>query len=75
MRTIVLVLVVLAILAVLAWRGRSWLPRSPTPAPIAIHSQGPTVERLQRLSHLVTTKVLIADVLVGEGEGMSGHGL
>jgi hypothetical protein len=27
---------------------------------------------LQRLSHLVTTKVLIADVLVGEGEGHVG---
>ena len=70
MRTLIPVLAVLAILAVLALRGRSWLSRSPQP--IVIQSLGPTVERLQKLSHLVTTKVLIADVLVGEGEGHVG---
>ena len=40
--------------------------------PTAVLSQGPTVERLQRLAHLVTTRVYIADVLVGEGEGCRG---
>ncbi len=70
MRTLIPVLAVLTILAVLALRGRSWLSRSPQP--IVIQSLGPTVERLQKLSHLVTTKVLIADVLVGEGEGHVG---
>ena len=70
MRTILLVIAVLAVIAIVALRTRSWLP--PTPQPIVIQSQGPTVERLQRLSHLVTTKVLIADVLVGEGEGHVG---
>jgi hypothetical protein len=51
------------------------LPRLLPPASssaITVHSQGPTVERLQRLSHLVTTRVLIADVLTGEGEGHVG---
>jgi hypothetical protein len=51
------------------------LPRllSPAmPAPVVVHSQGPTVERLERLSHLVTTRVYVADVLVGEGEGCRG---
>ena len=42
-----------------------------TLAPVIV-SQGPTVEKLQRFSHLVTTKVLVADVLVGEGEGHVG---
>ena len=35
-------------------------------------AQGPTVERLERLSHLVTTRVCVADVLVGEAEGCRG---
>ncbi len=72
MRSLFLVLAVLAIVAAVLLRGRAWLPRMPTPTPIVIQSQGPTVERLQRLSHLVTTKILIADVLVGEGEGHVG---
>lgn len=74
MRTI-LVLAVLAILSVpvaalLLRRVR--LP--PLAAPVVV-SQGPTVDRLQRLSHLVTTKVLISDVLVAEGEGHAGSWL
>ena len=43
-----------------------------TPAPVVVHSQGPTVERLERLSQLVTTRVHVADVLVGEGCGCKG---
>jgi hypothetical protein len=43
-----------------------------TPAPVVVNSQGPTVERLERLSHLVTTRICVADVLVGEGEGCRG---
>jgi hypothetical protein len=42
------------------------------PALVVVHSQGPTVERLERLSQLVTTRVYVADVLVGEGEGCRG---
>ena len=45
------------------------------PVPIRVESQGPTVERLQRLSQLVTLQVMIADVLVGEGEGSRGSWL
>jgi hypothetical protein len=49
------------------------LPRlQDLPTPISVQSQGPTVQRLERLSHLVTTRAAIADVLVGEGEGCRG---
>jgi len=44
-------------------------------APVHIQSQGPTVERLQRLSQLVTLQVHVADVLIGEGEGSRGSWL
>lgn len=47
-------------------------PYLSSPKPISIVSQGPTVERLERLAHLVATRVYIADVLVGEGEGCRG---
>jgi hypothetical protein len=40
--------------------------------PIVVQSQGPTLQRLEQLSHLVTTRVFIADVLVGEGSGCKG---
>ena len=38
------------------------------PPSIAISSSGPTIERLERLSQLVTSKVTICDVLVGVSE-------
>jgi hypothetical protein len=47
-------------------------PRIQFIQPPVIQSQGPTVERLEQLSHLVTTRVLVADVLVGEGNGCKG---
>lgn len=37
-----------------------------------ILSQGPTIERLERLSHLVTMRVYVADVLTAEAEGHRG---
>ena len=37
-----------------------------------LRSQGPTVERLEQLSHLVTMRVYIADVLTAEGDGHRG---
>lgn len=40
--------------------------------PLAVRSQGPTVERLERLAHLVSCRVYIADVLVGETESYRG---
>ena len=39
---------------------------------VVVTSQGPTIERLERLSHLVTTRVYVADVLIGEGDGCRG---
>jgi hypothetical protein len=42
------------------------------PPPIVVTSQGPTIERLERLSQLVTSRVYVADVLIGEGEGCRG---
>jgi hypothetical protein len=65
----------LLILSTAATFSIFFLPRLPpptVPAAVVIHSQGPTVERLERLSHLVTTRVYVADVLVGEGEGCRG---
>ena len=42
------------------------------PPPVVVTSQGPTIERLERLSNLVTAKVLIADVLVGVSDDSKG---
>ena len=42
------------------------------PPTVQVYSQGPTVERLSRLMHLVTTRVYVADVLTGEGAGYRG---
>lgn len=37
-----------------------------------IVSQGPTLEKLERLAHLVTTRVYVADVLTGSDEWFRG---
>ena len=42
------------------------------PPPAVVSSQGPTIERLERLSHLVSSRVSVADVLIGEGDGCHG---
>ena len=55
-----------AILASEFW-NRFWA-RKPT----VILSQGPTLERLQRLCHLVTGRVYVADVLTAEGDRCRG---
>ena len=46
-----------------------------TPAPVVVQSQGPTIEKLERLSQLVTTRIQIADILVAEGQGCRGSWL
>lgn len=46
-----------------------------TPTSVVVHSQGPTVEKLERLSSLVTTRVQVADILVAEGKGCRGSWL
>ena len=49
------------------------MPRlNPPPPAITIQSQGPTLQRLDRLSQLVTMRVCVADFLIGEGEGHCG---
>ena len=40
--------------------------------PPRVESLGPTVERLAKLAQLVTVKVTVSDVLIGEGEGNKG---
>lgn len=69
MKAIILLLCLLAIFAgvLFCWRQL----RLERPPPV-ITSQGPTVERLERLSHLVTSRVYVVDVLIGEGEGCRG---
>ncbi len=47
----------------------------PETPPVVIHSEGPTVEKLERLSQLVTTRIQIADILVAEGNGCRGSWL
>jgi hypothetical protein len=42
------------------------------PPQVVVKSQGPTIERLERLSSLVTSRVSVADILIGEGEGCCG---
>ena len=52
------------------------LPRlQPSPASITIRSEGPTIQRIERLSRLVSSRVTVADVLVGEGDGCRGSWL
>jgi hypothetical protein len=55
-----LVVAILAILRLAPWK------------PPAIHSQGPTVERLEELRHLATARVYVSDVLTAEGDGHRG---
>jgi hypothetical protein len=42
------------------------------PAPVVVHSQGPTVEKLERLSQLVALRIEVADILVAQGNGCRG---
>jgi hypothetical protein len=45
------------------------------PTPVVVHSQGPAIEKLVKLSQLVTTRVQVADILVAEGQGCRGSWL
>lgn len=71
MRTIIFAVLGLAVLAAALLMAQP-LFHSPPPQPVVVHSQGPTQERLEQLSHLVATRVYIADVLVGKGSGCKG---
>lgn len=72
MRMLVPTFACLAVVAVAFATRRLWLPIAAPRLPITLMSQGPSVDRLQKLSHLVTMKVLVSDVLVGRGEGYAG---
>ena len=79
MRTILLIatLILLAILFTVVYSNRPMWQPPPSPRiefspPPIIQSQGPTVERLEQLSHLVATCVYVADILIGEGAGCRG---
>jgi hypothetical protein len=77
MRTLLL-LILLSMMAVLLlvslpskpWLSPLWPPYQAQP--IIIQSQGPSIEKLEHLAHLVATRVYVADVLVGEGVGCKG---
>ena len=69
MKTIILVLGLLAVFGLLVCFRQFRVEKPPL---IAVSSAGPTIERLERLSHLVTSRVQIADVLVGTGDGCRG---
>ncbi len=66
---IILVLVVLAVCIAIVYRRQLRIDQP------LITSQGPTIEKLERLSQLVTTRVQVADVLVAEGQGCRGSWL
>ena len=54
------------------------LPRFHSPDPpatVVVHSQGPTIQKLERLSTLVSLRVEIADILVATGQGCRGSWL
>ena len=42
------------------------------PRPADLHSTGPTIVQLERLQYLVSTRVHVADVLVGESRWLEG---
>ena len=44
----------------------------PNRRPMVISSQGPTIERLEQLRHLATSRVYVSDVLTGESDGHRG---
>lgn len=46
-----------------------------TPTPVVVHSQGPTIEKLERLAQLLSLRVQVADILVATGQGCRGSWL
>ena len=67
-----LVLILVTAIAVAAAVAVAFRHLPPEPKPTLFYSQGPTIERLEQLKHLVTMRVYIADVLTGEGDGHRG---
>jgi hypothetical protein len=71
MRTVIFLLGLMAFLATLLLFGFSQVHQPPS-TPVVVTSLGPTIERLERLSRLATSRVHVVDVLVGETEGCRG---
>ncbi len=69
---IVTVLTFAALLAALILCAYAWRAICSSRPRLTVSSQGPTVERLERLAQLVSMKVYVADVLTGTGEGCKG---
>lgn len=73
-----LVIFELGLLAVFSCMLMLFLPQPhvqlpPPPPPVIVSSQsGPTIEKLQRLSHLATSRVYVVDVLIGETDNCRG---
>lgn len=72
MKIIVLGFCLLAVVIGLLVCRRHFRVGQPPPPPLVVSSTGPTIARLERLSQLVTSRVYVADVLIGEGEGCRG---
>ncbi len=70
MKTAIFVLSLLAVFAGVFVYLRQL--RVEQPPPFVITSQGPTIERLERLSELVASKVTICDVLIGVSDDSKG---
>ena len=70
MKTVILAIGLLAVFAGILICLRQFCAEKPPP--IVVTSQGPTIERLERVSTLVASRVYVADVLIGEGSGCRG---
>lgn len=72
MKTIILGLGLLALIAGIALFGFSYHRLEQPSPPVVVTSQGPTVSRLERLSRLVTGRVCVVDCLIGETDKCRG---
>ncbi len=71
MRLVSLLIIAAAVSVLAVSLNHRRLPPAPERR-VEVQSQGPTIERLERLSHLVTSRVQVADVLIAQGEGCRG---
>lgn len=71
LRILLTLAILLILLATLNLLKRQWLDSSST----EISSAGPTVDQLQELSALVTTRIIISDILEGENSHYKGSWL
>jgi hypothetical protein len=69
------VLLIVGCLAAAWYSGKESLLFGKNGDGTSLRSLGPTINGLERLSHLVSTRVYVSDVLVGEGNGYRGSWL